>query len=94
MPDLARELASAENELTRLRGIVAKTVGWIHNPIYDPAARCALAQHLGLPEPSTRTAAVSASAVPSADASEDHRAGRLTVGTGEIMVQVLESQEG
>ncbi|MFG3157173.1 hypothetical protein ACGF7W_34645 [Streptomyces sp. NPDC048219] len=55
MPDLAGDLANAEDELARLRGIVANTTAWIHDDAYDIAARRALAQRLKLPEPSPRT---------------------------------------
>ncbi|WP_333745518.1 hypothetical protein [Streptomyces sp. IBSBF 2950] len=93
MPDLTRDLVSAENELARLRGIVAKTVGWIHNPVHDAAARCALAQLLGLPEPSTRT-------VPAprpnnaAEASAGVLADHFATGPRVTMVKVFETKEG
>jgi hypothetical protein len=44
-------LRAAEDELQKLRGVVARTVAWIHDPSHDRDARIALAQHLGLPNP-------------------------------------------
>ncbi|MFJ8727714.1 hypothetical protein [Streptomyces sp. NPDC093269] len=44
-------LATAENDLAILRGRIALTVAFIHDPTHDHAARTALAQRLGLPEP-------------------------------------------
>ncbi|MFF9204310.1 hypothetical protein ACF1AE_21320 [Streptomyces sp. NPDC014986] len=54
MPDLVGDLAEAENELARLRRIVADTAAWIHDDAYDSEARRALARRLKLPEPSAR----------------------------------------
>jgi hypothetical protein len=45
-------LATAENDTAVLRGRIALTVAFIHNPAYDRDTRTALAQALGLPEPS------------------------------------------
>ena len=45
------DLLSAENDLALLRGRLAIVTTWIHNPTYDDTARRALAQALGLPEP-------------------------------------------
>jgi hypothetical protein len=87
VPDKAGDLASAEQELARLRGIVANTVDWIHNPAHDGEARCALARHLGLPEPSQRTTTPSPT-------SADLIAIRLLPDRGVTIVQVLESKEG
>ncbi|MEV6131929.1 hypothetical protein AB0M05_34950 [Streptomyces violaceusniger] len=56
---LATDLHSAENELRKLRGRVREAVDFVHDPAYDLAARQALAQRMGLPEPS-RTLAVPA----------------------------------
>lgn len=47
----AELLRVAENELQKLRGLLAETVAFIHDPTHDRDARIALAQHLGLPEP-------------------------------------------
>lgn len=66
MPDLAADLANAENELARLRGIVADTTAWIHDDAYDSEARCALARRLKLPEPSSRARSTGS-------APDDHR---------------------
>ncbi|GAA3807836.1 hypothetical protein ACFQ0G_53775 [Streptomyces chiangmaiensis] len=44
-------LATAENDLAILRGRLALTVAFIHDPTHDHAARTALAKRLGLPEP-------------------------------------------
>lgn len=44
-------LKTAEDELQRLRRIVANTVAFIHDRAYDETARRALAQTLSLPEP-------------------------------------------
>jgi hypothetical protein len=53
VPDVVRELKSAEEELARLRGLVASIVAWINDPAHDGASRHALAQRLGLPSPRT-----------------------------------------
>lgn len=45
------DLLSAENDLAILRGRIAIVATFIHNPAYDHTARQALAQALGLPEP-------------------------------------------
>lgn len=45
------DLLSAENDLALLRGRIAIVATFIHNPAYDDTARRALAQALGLPEP-------------------------------------------
>jgi hypothetical protein len=45
-------LATAEQDLAVLRGRLALTVAFIHDPTHDHTARRALAQALGLPEPS------------------------------------------
>ncbi|MFE6412616.1 hypothetical protein ACFVOR_37415 [Streptomyces sp. NPDC057837] len=50
-PDL---LTSAENDLALLRARLAIVATWIHNQAYDDTARRALAQALGLPEPTHR----------------------------------------
>ena len=50
------DLLSAENDLALLRGRLAIVTTWIHNPTYDDTARRALAQALGLPEPTPPTA--------------------------------------
>jgi Ni,Fe-hydrogenase III large subunit len=47
----ARDLRSAEDELERLRTLLALTVGFIHDTAYDYAARAALAERLRLPAP-------------------------------------------
>ncbi|WP_158102527.1 hypothetical protein [Streptomyces africanus] len=44
-------LRRAEDELQKLRRMVANTVAFIHDQAYDETARRALAQALGLPEP-------------------------------------------
>lgn len=44
-------LAAAENELQRLRGLLANIAAWINDPANDPTFCRALATHLGLPEP-------------------------------------------
>lgn len=44
-------LATAENDLAVLRTRIALTVAYIHDPAVDRDARIALAQRLGLPEP-------------------------------------------
>lgn len=44
-------LATAESDLAVLRSQIALTVAFIHDPAYDRDARIALAQRLGLPEP-------------------------------------------
>ncbi|MFE1451933.1 hypothetical protein [Streptomyces olivaceoviridis] len=46
-------LRTAENELQKLRLLVADFVGVIHDPAYDYDTRRAIAQRLGLPEPAT-----------------------------------------
>jgi hypothetical protein len=48
----AEALRTAENELQKLRALVAAFVAVIHNPVYDFDTRRAIAQALGLPEPS------------------------------------------
>ena len=48
------DLRAAEDELARLRAFKALVAAFIHNPPHDPAARTALAQHLGLPAPAAR----------------------------------------
>jgi hypothetical protein len=48
-------LATAENDLAVLRSRIALTVAFIHNPAHDRATREALAQTLGLPEPTPET---------------------------------------
>jgi ribosomal protein S15P/S13E len=45
------DLLSAENDLALLRGRLALVTTFIHNHAYDDTARRALAQTLGLPEP-------------------------------------------
>ncbi|MFG3336943.1 hypothetical protein ACGFZZ_33615 [Streptomyces tendae] len=74
MPDLAGDLANAENELARLRGIVADTAAWIHDDAYDSEARRALARRLKLPEPSSR-ARSTLSAPDGHRPADDHRSG-------------------
>jgi hypothetical protein len=49
--NLADALRSAENDLQRLREQMARVARFIADPAYDDAARRALAQTLGLPEP-------------------------------------------
>ncbi|MGW7630514.1 hypothetical protein ACWGKO_16490 [Streptomyces griseoincarnatus] len=44
-------ITTAENDLALLRGRIAIVATFIHNPDYDDTARRALAQALGLPEP-------------------------------------------
>jgi ribosomal protein S15P/S13E len=44
-------LATAEQDLAILRSRLAIVATWIHNPTHDHTARRALAQALGLPEP-------------------------------------------
>lgn len=52
MPDSPTQcLTKAEDELKALRQRVAQAVAFIHDPAYDRDARIALAQRLGLPEP-------------------------------------------
>ncbi|MFE4915886.1 hypothetical protein ACFRCX_30755 [Streptomyces sp. NPDC056652] len=46
-------LTTAENELARLRQLIARVATWINNPNHDPTARHHLAQHIGLPTPRT-----------------------------------------
>lgn len=48
---VADSLRSAENDLQHLRQQMATVAQFIANPAYDDAARRALAQSLGLPEP-------------------------------------------
>jgi hypothetical protein len=50
-------LRAAEDELACLRAFKALVAAFIHNPTHDPAARTALAQQLGLPEPHRTEAA-------------------------------------
>jgi hypothetical protein len=45
-------LKNAENELQKLRRLIADFVAVIHNPAYDYDTRRAIALALGLPEPS------------------------------------------
>ncbi|WP_333757993.1 hypothetical protein [Streptomyces sp. ISBFB 2968] len=45
------DLLSAENDLAVLRVRLRIVATWIHNQAYDHTARQALAQALGLPEP-------------------------------------------
>ncbi|GHB15403.1 hypothetical protein GCM10010330_81000 [Streptomyces tendae] len=47
-------ITTAENDLALLRGRIAIVATFIHNPAYDDTARRALAQALGLPEPTSR----------------------------------------
>ncbi|MGW8702856.1 hypothetical protein ACWGOK_39125 [Streptomyces eurythermus] len=44
-------LRAAEDELAKLRRLLALTVAFIHDPAHDRDARTALARRLGLPEP-------------------------------------------
>jgi hypothetical protein len=44
-------LATAEDDNAVLRGRLAVTVAFIHDPAFDRDTRTALAQALGLPEP-------------------------------------------
>lgn len=44
-------LRAAEDELQKLRNLVAAFVAVIHNPAYDYDTRRAIARALGLPEP-------------------------------------------
>lgn len=44
-------LAVAENELARLRALIAQVAAWINNPAHDRDARLALAHTLHLPAP-------------------------------------------
>ena len=53
---LAADLRSAENELSELRGQLRQAAAFINDPAHDLAARRALAEHLGLPEPSSAPA--------------------------------------
>ncbi|CAK7288605.1 hypothetical protein [Streptomyces misionensis] len=48
-------LHAAENELEKLRRLVAGFVGVIHDPAYDYDTRRAIAIALGLPEPAHQT---------------------------------------
>jgi hypothetical protein len=48
-------LRAAENELQKLRGMVADAVAVIHDPRFDYDTRRAVAQALKLPEPRTET---------------------------------------
>lgn len=48
-------LATAENDLAVLRGRIAIVTAFIHDPTYDDTARRALAQALGLPQPTPET---------------------------------------
>ncbi|MCX5000930.1 hypothetical protein [Streptomyces longwoodensis] len=48
-------LDAAEDDLALLRGRLALTVAFIHNPAYDHTARTALARDLALPEPRQET---------------------------------------
>ena len=50
---LAADLRSAENELRHLRGQLRQATAFINDPAHDLAARRALAERLGLPEPSS-----------------------------------------
>ncbi|MFI7096784.1 hypothetical protein [Streptomyces lydicus] len=47
-------LRAAEDELARLRTLIAAVAQWIHNPAWDRDARTALATHIGLPGPSNQ----------------------------------------
>jgi hypothetical protein len=47
-PDMLR---AAEDELQRLRSLLATVVAFIHNPAHDAAARSTLADLLGLHAP-------------------------------------------
>lgn len=51
MPDLARDLRAAEDELAPARRLKANLAAFIHNPAYDLHFRTALAQAVGLPRP-------------------------------------------
>lgn len=44
-------LATVEDDLAVLRGRIALTVAFIHDPAFNRDARVALARILGLPEP-------------------------------------------
>ena len=44
-------LATAEDDTAVLRGRIALTVAFIHDPTHNRDARIALARRLGLPEP-------------------------------------------
>lgn len=44
-------LRTAEDELARLRALIAAVAAWINNDAHDPTAREALAHTLGLPAP-------------------------------------------
>ena len=44
-------LHTAENELQKLRLLVAAFVGGIHDPVYDYDTRRAIARAIGVPEP-------------------------------------------
>jgi hypothetical protein len=48
-------LATAENDLAVLRARIALTIAFIHDSAHAHAARTALAQALGLPEPAPET---------------------------------------
>lgn len=47
----ADDLRAAEDDLQRIRGLLALVTAWLHNPAYDHTARHALAQSLGIPGP-------------------------------------------
>ncbi|WP_314416178.1 hypothetical protein [Streptomyces sp. DSM 40484] len=51
-------LRIAEDELQKLRGQLAATAAFIHDPAHDLSARHALARALGLPQPAAGTAPV------------------------------------
>lgn len=53
MCEHATALHAAEDELALRRGLLATVTAWINNPAHDHAARLDLANHLGLPAPST-----------------------------------------
>lgn len=48
-------LQAAEDELAHTRQLALVVANWINNPNYDLAARTALAEVLGLPEPRRTT---------------------------------------
>jgi hypothetical protein len=50
-------LRTAENELQKLRGMVADAVAVIHDPRFDYDTRRAIAQALNIPEPATQKGA-------------------------------------
>ncbi|MFF8610840.1 hypothetical protein ACF06X_33580 [Streptomyces sp. NPDC015346] len=54
MADLTSALRTSEDEVQRLRHLLAEVATWINNPDYDDTARAALALAIGLPAPASQ----------------------------------------